>query len=55
MQEKSNLKEEKITEKRIKINLVESRGKWYIEEMNDELADIIMSGFIKAMEDFDSN
>ena len=55
MQEKINLKEEKITEKRIKINLVESRGKWYIEEMNDELADIIMSGFIKAMEDFDSN
>ena len=55
MQEKINLKEEKIKEKRIKINLVESRGKWYIEEMNDELADIIMSGFIKAMEDFDSN
>jgi len=55
MQKKINSGEEKIIEKRIKINLVESRGKWYIEEMNDELADIIMSGFIKAMEDFDSN
>jgi len=55
MKEKQSLNKEKIIEKEIIINLVESRGKWYIEEMTDELADIIMSGFIKAMDNIGSN
>jgi len=51
MKEKQRLNKEKIIEKEVMIKLVESRGKWYIEEMTEDLADIIMSGFIRAMED----
>ena len=54
MKEKQRLNKEEIIEKEVTINLVQSRGKWYIEEMTDELADIIMSGFLRAMENMGS-
>jgi len=55
MKEKQRVNKEEILEKEIKINLIQSRGKWYIKEMTDNLADIVMSGFIKAMGDMGSN
>ena len=55
LKEKQRVNKEEILEKEIKINLIQSRGKWYIKEMTDNLADIVMSGFIKAMGDMGSN
>lgn len=48
MEEQSKVLGEKFKESTISINCIKQDNKWYIEEINDDLLDVVMSGFISA-------
>lgn len=48
MEEQSAVLEETYKESTVKINLTMQEGTWYISEVSDEMADVIMSGFISS-------
>lgn len=50
MEEQRSVVEETFKESTLDINCVKQDGKWYISEMEDELLDVAMSGFLSAGE-----
>ena len=51
MQEQSELLDETYLENTINVNLIKEDGDWAIAEVNDEMVDVVMSGFISAGEE----
>jgi len=50
LNEQIELQEEKFKEKTVEVNLEKINDVWYVADINDDLLDIVMSGFISALE-----
>lgn len=51
LNEQIELQEEEYKEKTVEVNLEKIDDRWYVADINDDLLDIIMSGFISALEE----
>ena len=53
MEEQSELIEKSFAEKTMDIECIKIEDKWYIDELDDEILDVLMANMISTIEDID--